>query len=65
MDFTVLENTRGVQVCMLVMKKQRGKDKMVEREESKQRRGLTGRGLEPDMIRLSLVRNLSEAVHLF
>lgn len=38
MDFTVLENTQRVQVCMLVMRKQRGKDRMVEREESKQRR---------------------------
>lgn len=32
MDFTVLENTRGVQFCMLVMKKQReGRDGRRER----------------------------------
>lgn len=50
---------------MLVMKKVRGKDKMAEGEESNRKKGSQGRGLEPDMIRLSIVRNLSEAVHLF
>lgn len=50
---------------MLVMKKQRGKDKMAEREESNRKKGSQGRGPEPDMISLSIVRNLSEAAHLF
>lgn len=50
---------------MLVMKKQRGKDKMAEREESNRKKGSQGRGLEPDTISLSIVRNLSEAAHLF
>lgn len=64
MDFTVLENTQGSSLYARHEEAER-KDKMAEREESNRKKGSQGRGLEPDTIRLSIVRNLSEAVHLF
>lgn len=66
MDFTVLGRTpEGVQVCMLVMlEERRNTDGKGKGRQEKERRLEKGE-LEQDMIRLSLVINLSEAVRTF
>lgn len=66
MDFTVLGRTpEGVQVRMLVvLEGRRNTDGTGKGRQEKERR-LEKRELEQDMIRLSLVINLSEAVRTF
>lgn len=67
MDFTVLRRTpQGIQVCMLVMVEERRETQMGKEKgwQEKERRLEKGE-LEHDMIRLSLVINLSEAVRTF
>lgn len=67
MDFTVLRRTpQGIQVCMLVMVEERRETQMgKEKGRQEKERRLEKGELEHDMIRLSLVINLSEAVRTF
>lgn len=63
MDFTVLDNTQGgssLYACHEETER-KGQDGGERGEQQKEQ----GRGPEPDMISLSIVRNLSEAAHLF
>lgn len=67
MDFTVLGRTpEGAPVCMVVvLKRWKRRPRIVGRGEGDQEKGSEKRELERDMIRLSLVINLSEAVRTF
>lgn len=65
MDFTVLENTQGGSSLYACHEETGRKGQDGGERGEQQKEGLPGRGPEPDTVSLSIVRNLSEAAHLF